>query len=324
MTTLLRTLMVCLLLVPVLGHSAPRGWSEYAAPGRLVPVGDHMLHLHCTGTGSPLVVLESGLGGTNLDWTFVQPKIAGITRVCSYDRAGHGWSDRGPAPRTSAVFISELAQLLHNALEAPPYIMVGHSLGGFTARGYAHFFPDQVAGLVMVDSSHEQQFQAIAAAGYAKPLVPSRQKGFVIGNSYSIPAGIPAELRSVAQRLAILPDAVRTLYDELGAMQLSARQAVTWLTLPDIPLVVLAHDSRTQARSDKARRMAQQWLQLQRELAERTPQGRFQLVPASGHFIQLDQPDVVTEAIREVVATARCTAHGDVYTGIHPRICARR
>ncbi|MEZ5593788.1 MAG: alpha/beta fold hydrolase [Gammaproteobacteria bacterium] len=236
-------IVIYLLLMPLPGYSAPPGWSEYPAPGRLVPVGNHKLHVNCSGQGSPLVVLDSGLGGTSLDWAYVQPEIAAFTRVCSYDRAGHGWSERGPAPRTSAVFISELAQLLRNALEAPPYIMVGHSLGGFTARGFAHFYPDQVAGLVLVDSSHEQQFQKIAATGYAKPLAPSRSKGFVISNSSRIPVGIPAELRTVAQRLALLPDAVRTLYDELGAMRLSARQAASWLSLPDVPLVVLAHDS---------------------------------------------------------------------------------
>jgi len=124
-------------------------------PGRLVDVGGHRLHIWCTGAGSPPVVLEAGLGGSTADWGFVQPEIGGFTQVCSYDRAGSGYSDPGPSPRTARRISDELARLLERSHMAEPVVVVAASIGGLSARVFASEHPDRVAGLVLVDASHE-------------------------------------------------------------------------------------------------------------------------------------------------------------------------
>src|SRR3989454_1075347 len=127
-----------------------RDFRRYPPPGRLVNVGGHRLHIYCTGGGTPTVVMDSGFPGTSLSWTFVQPEVAKFTRACSYDRAGLGWSDAGPMPRTSRQIVDELHTLLRNARVEGPYVLVGHSFGTFTVRLYASTYPDEVAGMVLV------------------------------------------------------------------------------------------------------------------------------------------------------------------------------
>jgi pimeloyl-ACP methyl ester carboxylesterase len=130
---------------------------NYPPPGKMVDVGGFQLHINCTGKGKPTVVLEAGIASSSLDWALVQPEIAKFTSVCSYDRAGMGWSQESPNPRTSMYMIEELHTLLKNANIPGPYIFVGHSFGGINVRLYASRYPDEVFGLVLVDSSHELQ-----------------------------------------------------------------------------------------------------------------------------------------------------------------------
>src|SRR6266581_4367311 len=131
--------------------------SMYPPPGRLVDVSGYRLHIHCTGSGGPgpAIILDAGNGGSSLDWSLVQPGVATFTRVCSYDRAGYGWSESGPTPRSSGRIVRELHTLLVNTGVPGPYVLVGHSFGGLNMRLYAYTYPQEVAGLVLVDSSHE-------------------------------------------------------------------------------------------------------------------------------------------------------------------------
>ena len=133
--------------------------SRYPPPGKLIDVGGYRLHLYCTGTshsGSPTVILEAGGGGGSVGWSKIQPGVASFTRVCSYDRAGYGWSDNGPLPRTAGRIVTELHTLLTRAAVPGPYVLVGHSFGGLIVRLYAYRYPQQVAGLVLVDSISEE------------------------------------------------------------------------------------------------------------------------------------------------------------------------
>jgi pimeloyl-ACP methyl ester carboxylesterase len=123
-----------------------------AAPGRLVDVGGRKLHFYCTGQGGPTVILEAGAGSFSIDWALVQPEVAKTTRVCSYDRAGYGWSDPGPKEDTVEQVVHDLETALKNVGEHPPYVLVGQSLGGLFARWYQHEHPDQVVGMVLVDT----------------------------------------------------------------------------------------------------------------------------------------------------------------------------
>src|SRR5437867_4562820 len=128
---------------------------RYPAPGQLVDIGGYRLHIQCVGAGSPTVVLDAGLGGSSLDWSLVQPELGRTTRVCAYDRAGMGWSDPSPQLRTPRQIADELHRLLTNAGIAGPYVLVGHSLAGKNVRMFALQHPDQVAGMVLVDTRSE-------------------------------------------------------------------------------------------------------------------------------------------------------------------------
>ena len=128
---------------------------RYPAPGQLVDVGGYRLHIQCVGAGSPTVVLDAGLSGSSLDWSLVQSELGSTTRVCAYDRAGMGWSDTGPQPRTPRQIADELHTLLTNAGIAEPYVLVGHSLAGKNVRLFTIMHPDQVAGMVLIDARSE-------------------------------------------------------------------------------------------------------------------------------------------------------------------------
>jgi pimeloyl-ACP methyl ester carboxylesterase len=124
---------------------------QFPHPGRLVGIGDRQLHINCTGSGTPTVVLEAPAGGMSAAWGWVQPAVAQVTRVCSYDRAGLGWSDAGNQPYDPSAVPDQLHALLEGAEESRPYILVGHSLGAAFASVYASRFPAEVAGLVLID-----------------------------------------------------------------------------------------------------------------------------------------------------------------------------
>ena len=117
----------------------------------LVDVGGFRLNFVPAGAGRPVVVFDAALGGSAISWTFVQPEVAKFARACAYDRAGFGWSEAGPMPRTASRIADELAVLMERSGEAPPYVLVGHSFGGFVTRIFAARYPRQTAALVLVD-----------------------------------------------------------------------------------------------------------------------------------------------------------------------------
>jgi pimeloyl-ACP methyl ester carboxylesterase len=124
--------------------------------GQLIDLGGYKMHLFCTGQGSPTVILSPGSGDFSFDWTLVQPKVAKMTRVCSYDHGGEAWSDLGPLPRTVSQEVFDLHRALAKANIPGPYILVGHSSGGMVMRLFAATYPTEVVGMVLVDGSHEE------------------------------------------------------------------------------------------------------------------------------------------------------------------------
>jgi pimeloyl-ACP methyl ester carboxylesterase len=155
-------LVVALLVLAVAGAiyqavATERAERAYPPPGQMVGVGGHSLHINCVGRGSPAVVLDAGSGGFSAQWVRVQREVSGTTRVCSYDRAGMGWSEMGPEPRDAEQITRELRTLLKGANIEGPYVLVGHSFGGLYVRTYAARYPDEVAGVVLVDSSSPKQ-----------------------------------------------------------------------------------------------------------------------------------------------------------------------
>lgn len=273
-------------------------------PGIMVELGSHRLHIHCTGEGSPAVVFESGLGGTSLDWSRVQPAVSAFTRACSYDRAGYGWSEPGPSPRHAVRLAAELDRLLLFAGVPPPYVLVGHSFGGLTVRILAARREQMVTGLVLVDAVHERQFQHMKAAGVHTPTAPTGRR-FVITNPGIVPEGLPESVKPLARRLAAMPKAVRTLYGELEWMRTSAWQVGSIHRVPDAPVIVLSRGPRSGDASSESIRLDGAWLDLQQHLAGSMNDGALRVVGDSGHHIHLDRPEQVVAAVRALVDAVR-------------------
>jgi pimeloyl-ACP methyl ester carboxylesterase len=284
----------------------------------MVDVGGYRLHLSCAGSGDPTVILESGAGVPGLNWALVQPEVAKRARVCTYDRAGLGWSDPSPRPRTAAVMAEELHTLLERAGIDGPYVLVGHSLGGVIVRQFALAHPHDVVGMVLVDSAGEQQSarfpEAIKAslAGAPRLLRLMSLAGdagllALYPGIFPLPTQLPADTAATFQALVVSSGKLfRTSLAEMSAADIDPTPRPA--TLGDIPLLVLRH-SRTVApikgevTPEVAQAYEQIWAQMQDELAALSPRGRVVVAEESGHSIQLDRPDVVIGAIQDVLAT---------------------
>lgn len=297
------------------------------APGRLVDIGGYRLHINCTGTGSPTVILDAGLGGTSLDWSKVQPAVARFTRVCSYDRAGYGWSESGPGPRTSQQIVKELHLLLAHAQVHGPYVLVGHSVGGLNMRLYAYRYPEEVAGMVLLDATSEHQFAPFGTyPAYFPPQAVSagvqQLQLFGVAAHFGIArlalqSGLfpleDAAAYSTAVKSILLAQVSQTRYystqhDELAALQESAAQVRTArLASPSygkLPLIVLSQDY-SQDRSPQGKQMAATWDALQQDLASLSSNSQHSVAQHSGHYIHLDRPDLAITAIQSVWQQAR-------------------
>lgn len=301
-------------------------------PGRLVDVGSHRLHIHCQGETAPdrpVVVIDAGQGDFSLSWAGVASRVAEFARVCTYDRAGLGWSDAGPQPRTARVMVEELRALLARASVPGPYVLVGASTGGMNVRLFAHEYPHDIAGLVLVDSAHEDQFSAplvrqtfkrmqkmlplmngamlfLVRSGLAalRPgLVPDG--GLKAKFSPRDAATLDAIVAGDAKHLAAAAAELRGL-DETHAQMRAAR--IT--TLGNLPLVVIRHGVGQPAMGspEMAAALEETFERLQREMAALSTNGRLVVAERSGHAVQLDRPDLIVDAIREVVTAARSHA----------------
>ena len=285
---------------------------RYPPPGQLVDVGGYRLHLHCIGQGSPTVVLDAGLGAFSLDWGAVQPQIATSTRVCAYDRAGLGWSDPGPTPRSPQQFASELHALLTKGGVEGPYVLVAHSISGKTARLFASQHPDEVAGMVLVDARHEhvddhrapeqlaaddaeqRQFQNmikwLARFGVVRllwaPAWPSAQPGS---------ENLTPETRTAIGVLQARPRQIKTALAE-GAAKMDSNNSLRTASLGATPLIVLASGQNVD--HDPI------WKEAQQIMTGLSSNSRL-TIAQSGHAVHFEQPAQVVESIRQVVDAAR-------------------
>jgi pimeloyl-ACP methyl ester carboxylesterase len=291
--------------------------SRYRPTGELVDVGGYRMHIACQGAGSPTVILEAGAGNLGLHWALVQPAVAQQTRVCVYDRAGLGWSDASPRPRTPAVMAEELGTLLTRAGVAGPYVLVAHSLGGPIIRQFALAHPQEVVGMVLVDSASEQQVarfpEPIRAAGAGQQLPLqllhlAASTGILALNPALLPAPaqLPADAAATMQALiASSGKMIGTFRAELASATADTTPPTS--TLGTIPLVVLRHgrsDLPVQGAVTEAvvQEYEATWAQMQDELATLSSRGRVVVAEDSGHDIHLERPDLVTRAIAEVLA----------------------
>lgn len=274
---------------------------KYSPPGRLVDVGGYRLHIYCSGpegaSGGPTVVMDAGIGECSLGWGLVQPEIARFARVCTYDRAGLGWSDSATTPRTSQQIVSDLHALLTNAEIKPPYVLVGHSFGGLNARLYTSQFPEEVTGMVLVDSAHEDYpFRPpllIRVGLLTAPLgIPRLFAQDVISENPIFAGGskYPSSYMAIATSTKYL-NTVRREWSAADESWSQARSSKP--SLGDRPLVVLFAKFNHPIFAVLKK--------LQMELAQRSTEGKLTFVENSGHHIQYDRPEVVVDAVREVV-----------------------
>jgi pimeloyl-ACP methyl ester carboxylesterase len=278
--------------------------------GRLVDAGGGKMHINCTGDGSPTVILDSGLGESYLSWRKVQPQIAKFTRVCSYDRAGLGYSDPSPRPRTSKVIAEELHALLQAASVPPPYVIVGHSMGGYDVRVYTSLYRDDIVGMVLVDASHPDQENRFPPELKNMEGSWNREAQFIAS---TMPFGIP-RLLGLCEENAVTRAAdcnwhgAREQLAEMSAFPESAAETAQTGSLADLPLAVLSHDPDKPSSDlppDLAKPVNQAWEKMQEELAHLSTRGTQVVARNSGHYIQIDRPDVVIEAVRGVVEQAK-------------------
>ncbi|HSL23113.1 MAG TPA: alpha/beta hydrolase [Vicinamibacterales bacterium] len=299
-------------------------------PGRLIDVGGHRLHLQCAGSGGPAVIFDAALGGSSLSWVFVQAGVARFTTACAYDRAGFGWSDRGPLPRTAGRIVLELRQLLSGARVEPPYILVGHSFGGLTARLYTRRYPAEVAGLVLLDPAYPEDWRdpvpahreliargetlcrygrfaarlgladlvaalaATGALGAARLFARGASRGALKRADEEVLAParkLPRELQQIARRMWTQPKFYEALGSQIGSVSASAAELDDDQDFGGRPLVVISGELNSDAGQ----------LSRQARLAARSRRGRHLIATGSGHWIPLDRPDIVVSAIEDVV-----------------------
>ncbi len=305
--------------------SLARDERKYPATGKLVDVGGHRLHITVQGEGGPTVVLDAGLAHVSSVWGFVQPEVATFTRVCTYDRAGHAWSEHGPGPRASRQICRELHALLANAHIEGPYVLVGHSFGALNMYLYACMYPEEVTGLVLLDALSKdinqytpREFRYFVIVNRLKYRVFARLTGLGVARFYLRVKGVdaaqdfivylPLELRyaTIAWYLRKTFVAARL---ESVSLPVSVEQARLAPPLRDMPLVVVSHGIPEMfsglPSAAEVERAEQRWQQMQMELARLTPSGKFLVAEKSGHKIHIDQPELVVDVIRQVVEAAR-------------------
>ena len=308
---------------------------KYPPPGKLVDIGGRKMHIDCRGTGSPTVILESGLGtGGTLDWTLVHDEIAGFTRTCAYDRAGIMWSDAKDTPQRASAVADDLHALLKGAGINDPLVLVGHSIGGPYTRTYVGKYGDQVAGLVMVDPSHPDQ---VARLGKVVGIDAHPNRASTVMHAatalswtgltrFMFSRGDKPKLRTAAEtkRLgdALVISAAYSSTSVTGSRSeltgfddtmADARAVHSFGNRPLIVLTAMAPFKPEQLKGLKLKaedgaRFKQEWKKLHSEQAVFSTRGRQQLVPDATHYIQVDRPDVVIAAVREVVDAVRADA----------------
>lgn len=316
-------------------HAQTDSGPPFPPPGKLVDIGGWRLHLSCLGSASattPTVILESGVGDFSVEWSLVQPGVASFARVCAYDRAGDGWSDVGPYPRTFRQIVYELRTLLEKAGERPPYVLVGHSYGGWLVRLFQSTYPAAVSGLVLVDAGAQDPWRMTSngtlvrssslANGAAIPSVktsgPLRERDIPPGAMSQILQGTQRAAQTANEpprdKLPAVAKAMRTWTlgrwqhvvaasnpfeaDELLVMQRA--NAGKSYPLGDLPLIVLTRGVPDDTGPD-GKALEAEHRQDHLEVSRLSRAGRLVVAERSGHHIQIEQPDLVIQAIRDVV-----------------------
>lgn len=295
-------------------------------PGKLYAVNGHQMHLYCTGEGSPTLVLEGGGANGFLFWGTVQPTLSKFTRVCSYDRAGLGWSEPQPGPRDVSHIVEQLHGLLAEAGIAGPIMLMGHSAGGIYIRGYASRFPEQVAGLVFVDASTPQQDQDLPAALRALDA-PSRVQiemframialgaARAMGMCTDIPPGLEAYAGWWKADMCYSPH-VTTIWNEKKNWSRALAEAAKTGPYGDLPVLIFSRDAHKARPANLPAPISDsEWRQgeaihdrHQEELKQLSTRSRRIIAKDSGHYIQFDRADLLSREVPAFIQQVRANA----------------
>lgn len=305
---------------------------RFPAPGRFIHVGTHRLHAQLSENPGPTVLFEAGIGSSSVSWALVRQQLSGIARVCAYDRAGLGWSDAARTPRTLENILSDLRALATHSEISRPIVLVGHSFGGLVALEYACRYREELAGLVLVDPLAASEWHpltvedarrlargvtlarrgallarlgvvrfALALLTRGSRRIPKMFARISSGNGAPLTERIlgevgklPPEAWPIIQAHWCQPKSFLGMADHLENLPRNAAQCSADCDLGDLPLIVLSAVDSSPVRLDEHERMA-----------KLSRQGRWALAKKSGHWIQLDQPELVVSAIREVIGMAR-------------------
>jgi pimeloyl-ACP methyl ester carboxylesterase len=304
--------------------------AQFAAPGLMVRVGGHRLHVTCRGTGRPLVLLESGIAASSLSWSLVQPEVAKLTRVCAYDRAGLGWSDAPQRPATFESIVDELSALIEQTAPGEPCVLVGHSFGSFVVRAYAARCPQHIAGMVLVDPAVEwlgatpQHIRLLRGGRHLSRLgallahlgvvraclalltggAPAAPRRFVrvfgptaartIERLVGEVRKLPPAVHPIVQALWCQPKCFHAMADHMLALERDHRRIAAVSPPPEIPVVVISGGGQSEEQ-----------LAGHRLLAETSMYGRHVVAARSAHWVQFDEPALVVEAVSELVLRHR-------------------
>jgi pimeloyl-ACP methyl ester carboxylesterase len=299
-------LLLGLILIGLIRESITRNKyrTQYPPPGKMITINGHDIHLYCVGDGTPTVVFESDLDQYgSLSWVPVQEEIGKITRACSYDRAGILWSEPGPRPRDGETIAAELKAVLDAASEEGPYLLVGHVFGGAYVRIFAGQNPDEVCGMVLLESSHPEMLTRYEELGVTteipdkniRPLIlllshlgsPGRYKG----NIYDL----PPEIYDPVQ--AFLPGSSMAWFDEKVESRNTLAQSGQYGNLGDLPLILIVSGKTPDI--EQGQEIQDLWEELQEELLLISGTSEIRLYE-TGHYPQLQDPELVIEAIQDV------------------------
>ena len=286
-----------LLSLLTLNNASAYNDKPFKPPGRFINIGFQTMYVDCLGENKPTIIIDVGIAASSASWYKIAKELSNNTRICLYDRAGYGWSDSGRGERTTATIVHELKLLVKRAEIPGPYIIVGHSFGGFTARYFAAKFPEDVAGLVLVDSSHPEQIYRLSALDNQgkKPLITGRD------------ANAPADFSEFERKWYFLNSSRKATFAQMAELKYfkqSAYQVKHSGPLKDIPIAVLSRGI-AQLPELNGVSLENEWLDMQKDLLNLSKNSWHSIILNSGHNIYEEAPAKIIENILEVIEKSR-------------------